>query len=282
MEIQIKALAKINLFLHVLGKKENGYHALDSLVAFASDLYDAITIKESAKDKITQSPSSRYRVMGDNILENTLRALRERKKFPHLEIEVQKNIPIGGGLGGGSSDSAAVINYINTQYELKLSPQELLALATTLGADVPVCLKQKASYFTGIGEIVEQVITWPKLYAALVCPDKQIITKNAFSMGFNAYKTLAPRNIGFADTAQLLNMLSTQENMLLENALLIAPDLSNILERINQTKDCILSRMSGSGSTCFGLFKNKVDATNAAHCLESLFPYYSIYTTELI
>jgi 4-diphosphocytidyl-2-C-methyl-D-erythritol kinase len=276
-----KCYAKLNLFLHVLGKTANGYHELDSLAVIVEDLYDELIIEESKDNQIIIEGQWKNNLSGSNILEKVLAkfapVIGERK----FKIKLTKNIPIAAGLGGGSSNAAELIKFIITKFNLKLSETEITDYCVAIGADVPMFFYNKALYFNGIGEIISPIKTIPPLYALLVYPKILISTSEVFHKGFKEYKKKTDHQYSFKTTEELLRYLKHTSNDLFANSLALEPQLQNVVQAIKENNGCKLARMSGSGSTCFGLFTNIKQAKAALNALQKKNPHYSIYVSKL-
>ena len=239
--MKIQAPAKLNLSLEVTGKRPDGYHLLESDVIFLS-LYDELEF-EPAEDLFLNSN------IADNIILKAARSLHPTKG---AKIKLRKNIPMGGGLGGGSADAAATLIVLNKLWELNLPEKKLYEIALSLGADVPVCLfshlqKTNTAHFSGVGEIVTHASPRPYWYFLLVNPNKNLPTINVF------------REYELGNTAP-----TGHKNDLEYAAIKLVPDIAHILEFLKSTKGNLFARMTGTGSTCFAVYENIDDATNAA------------------
>lgn len=258
--LKIKAPAKVNLFLHVTGKRNNGYHNLESLFVF-TEFGDEISIKESIEDKI--SFKGKFSKNLDSKNNTAIKALSLFKKETGIKteynIKIKKNIPVEAGLGGGSADAASVLNSLNKLNKNKLSKEKLKEIAFRIGADVPACLYKTAVLVTGIGEKIRPVKIKDKLFILLVNPLKNLSTEKVFKEGFTKYE----KEKFYNKKTLLLDEIIKQKNSLEENAVKIVPEIKEVLGLIDKTKNCQLSRMSGSGATCFGIYKTKKDLDNA-------------------
>jgi 4-diphosphocytidyl-2-C-methyl-D-erythritol kinase len=255
LNMRIHPPAKINLFLHVVGRRADSYHLLESLFA-PLQCCDEIQIEKSDILKVE--------VHGADIEDLNLRKVTDLlcqetgcDLTPHIILN--KKIPIGAGLGGGTSDAAKVILALNELYQLNLTPQKLLDIAIKIGADVPFFLQEKAAFVSGIGEVVTPVKLDLQLNLLLVNPGIHISTPQAFKLGFSQFSP----NIGAPTKETLIENIYTGRNDITHNACIIAPQLNRLLEDIQKSSECIVARMSGSGSTCFGLFHSITAAKNA-------------------
>ena len=251
------APAKINLTLHVTGQRADGYHLLDSLVVFA-DLGDELRLQLAAEPalRVSGPMAAGVPVGADNLV---LRAARLMGVT--LDIALDKVLPAAAGIGGGSSDAAAVM-----RGAVALCPEVALPAdaGLSLGADLPVCLMARAARMSGIGEQVQAVPDMPDLHAVLVNPGVGVSTAAIF--GSLARKDNAPmpqvlpRWTGAADLAA---WLALQRNDMQAAAVAFAPQIGDVLAALAQTRGCLLARMSGSGATCFGLYAD-ADTARAA------------------
>lgn len=277
----IKCPAKINLFLHVLGKNYSGYHNLDSLVMFAEDLYDELIISEAEDNRIEVLGKWQHLLSGKNILQIALEKLSHFIGDKKFHVKLIKNIPIGAGLGGGSSNAAALIKYFVEEFKLPFSTQGVIELLTTIGADSPMFYYGRSLYFNGIGEVISLVDNIPPLWAVFLYPNAFTLTRNIFTMGFDEYRTQTARQRHFQNAEDVFAYLKNTTNDLYKNTLSLVPHLAEIIEEISNVEGCKFARMSGSGSTCFGLFDNIKQAEQGFDYLQKKFPSYAIYVTKL-
>lgn len=255
------ARAKINLALHVTGRREDGYHLLDSLVAFA-DFGDVITVApaESLTLSITGPMAGDLSVGADNLV---MRAAQAISLGQGAAITLDKQLPIASGIGGGSADAAAVLDALSELWDCPLPvPRELLAL----GADVPVCLAGKAARMEGIGEVITPLIL-PHAYVVLANPGLELHTADVFR-ALDGHDNPALPEVGdLRDAMGLAHYLNSCRNDLEAAARTLAPQIGDVLAAFWATPDCLMVRMSGSGATCFGLFATAAQATWAADLL---------------
>ena len=265
------ALAKINLCLHVTGRRGDGYHLLDSLVAFA-DVGD--TLSATAHDAIAlaiDGPFGAGLSSGpDNLVRKAARVLAERLDRPvGASIRLDKSLPVASGIGGGSADAAATLRLL---CELWAVPDpvraELPALAFTLGADVPVCLAGVSSRMRGVGDQLAPM-PLPGFGLLLVNPGRGVSTADVFHALYRSRaQGSGPLTIpGFDNVEALAIWLSRQANDLQAPALEICPEIGDVLQALRRTPGCLLARMSGSGATCFGLYATAERAAEAANQL---------------
>ena len=260
MAIEAFARAKINLALHVTGRRADGYHLLDSIVAFV-DLGDRITVAPSDSLSLTLTgPFAAGLSSKDNLV---LRAARALHPTLGAAITLEKNLPIASGIGGGSSDAAATLHALSRLWQQPLpAPEAVLAL----GADVPVCLAGHPARLQGIGEKVAP-LTLPQAWLVLCNPGVALATAHVFAaLQSRANPPLDPPP-AFRDAADLARYLHSQRNDLAAPACSLAPEITATLAALAAQPDCLLARMSGSGATCFGLFATATAAQSAARSL---------------
>ena len=255
-----KGYAKINLALHVTGIQADGYHSLDSIVVF-TDVFDRLFFKRSLKHVVTSTGEFSGSI---NVQENSI--LQALKLFGNgltdrFSINLEKNLPIGAGLGGGSADAAAVIRFITNNSKHLMPSYEVLS---KIGADIPVCVLSVASRVEGIGEIVRPLdMSEINLWVVLVNPDIFVSTGSIFEEVTEKYNQPLESFIDLSSTDQFIDYLKRQRNDLQTIAIKKHPEINKVLNTIEETEDVLLSRMSGSGSTCFGLYRNQDIAKKA-------------------
>ncbi len=256
--------AKINLFLHILGKRDDGYHLLQSLVTFA-DFGDWITLTPAKAFSLqVTGPYADFTPVENNIVERAARRLAQiTNNTINLSILIEKNIPVGAGLGGGSSNAAAILHALLKYWSIEIKPDILNPILLELGADVPLCFIQKTALVFGVGEIINPVSIPNNLYAVLIYPNKHCSTADIFEAYGQKFSSVLEYNLEDWND-DFLHRLKTTKNDLTSAAINNIADIQNILTVFEKQKDCIFSRMTGSGSCYFGLFKTKDAADNAA------------------
>ncbi|MBI4922891.1 MAG: 4-(cytidine 5'-diphospho)-2-C-methyl-D-erythritol kinase [Devosia nanyangense] len=281
------APAKINLALHVTGRRADGYHSLEMLVAFA-EVGDELEAAPARKDSlsITGPFAAALGNSEGNLVLRALAAFRARwpEALPDgLAITLRKNLPVAAGLGGGSADAAAALRLFATMSSEAIAFADLFALATTLGADVPMCLHSRPAEVRGIGEIVLPLKHFPACHVVLVNPLVPVVTAEAFR---KLERRDNPGLPAIADPlmrpAQLGLWLGETRNDLEAPALAIAPIVGELIEHLAGVDGCILARMSGSGATVFGLFGSSNQAHQAAHDLRERWPDFWVAAAPLI
>jgi 4-diphosphocytidyl-2-C-methyl-D-erythritol kinase len=281
------APAKINLALHVTGRRADGYHALEMLVAFA-EVGDELEATPAGRDSLAiTGPFAAGLGNGDsNLVLRALAAFRVRwpGTLPEgIALRLAKNLPVAAGLGGGSADAAAALRLFAAMAGPGIPFTDLLDLARTLGADVPMCLYSRPAEVRGIGEIVLPLKHFPACHVVLVNPLVPVVTADVF-------RRLERReNPGLPDLgdpltrpAQLGLWLGETRNDLEAPAIAMVPAIGNLIAHLRVASGCILARMSGSGATVFGLFGSSAQAHQAAHDLRETWPGYWVAAAPLI
>jgi 4-diphosphocytidyl-2-C-methyl-D-erythritol kinase len=281
------APAKVNLTLRVLGRRGDGYHEIESLVAFA-DFGDRLDFAPGGALSLTVGgpDAAQAGADDDNLVLKASRALAER--VPGLKagaFRLEKNLPVAAGLGGGSSDAAAALRLLARANGLSSDDARLYAAARATGADVPVCLDPWSRLMRGIVEILSGPLALPPLPALLVNPGVALATKLVFAGWTPAREAVVPLDIaGLAkikSAEQLVACLDAQANDLEGAAIKLAPVVGNVLVALRALAGCRLARMSGSGSTCFGLFPSAGETSAAAKILRRKYPGWWVCETKL-
>ncbi|MEM8630441.1 MAG: 4-(cytidine 5'-diphospho)-2-C-methyl-D-erythritol kinase [Pseudomonadota bacterium] len=278
MKVEVFAPAKINLALHVTGQRADGYHLIDSLVGFAA-FGDMLRLSPAEMPEIIVSGSEAAGVPSDasNL---ALRASARAAAGVPVSIALEKRLPAASGIGGGSADAAAVLRGL-CALGARLSDTDLAAAALELGADVPMCLDPVPSRVRGIGEDLTPV-KLPGLPCVLVNPRVAVSTPGVFArLQTRANPGLTPSPVGWYGVTEFVHWLGRQRNDLQPPACALAPVIGEVLEAISLAPDCLLSRMSGSGATCFGLYETEASAKAAAERLLADHPEWWIQATVL-
>jgi 4-diphosphocytidyl-2-C-methyl-D-erythritol kinase len=257
------APAKINLYLHVVGRREDGYHLLDSLVVFAT-VGDRVTV--SAADGLSLSVTGRFaaglRGDGDNLVLRAAHALAAHAGVrAGGKLVLEKNLPVASGIGGGSADAAATLRLLCRFWGFEPARGDLQRVARGLGADVPVCLDSRPALMSGIGEILAPAPALPDIGLVLINPGVAVSTPSVFRARTGPFSEPA----AFDEREDnLAASLHATRNDLAAPACLLAPAIGDALRTLAAIPGCLLARMSGSGATCFGLFDTRVAAEDAA------------------
>ena len=282
-QISVHAAAKINLFLHVTGRREDGYHELDSLVGFTA-FGDRISV--DASDEITLRVDGPFSdglpVNDDNLVIAAAGLLAEEAGYQGgAAITLQKNLPVSSGIGGGSADAAATLQALNRLWGVGASPQILATIGLRLGADVPVCLRSKTARMSGIGEIILPMDPLPDLGVLLVNPGVAVSTPLVFKARKGAFSPA----VDLSDPRggkELCEFLALQQNDLQIPALDLVPVIAQVLETLSGLEGCRLSRLSGSGATCFGLFDDEAGAVAACDAVSAYHPDWWVQPTHFV
>ncbi len=284
--MRITAPAKLNLCLHVTGKRTDGYHLLHSLMAFTS-LCDVITISDAKAFTFSLGGSGAVFLQQDlneNIIQKTVRLVAEAANIePKISIQLEKNTPVGAGLGGGSADAGAMLRLLKDYWKLALPEDTWDNIALELGADVPFCYRGKAGLVQGIGEVITDVAAVPPLWAVLVNPNKPLSTQEVFKRGVKAYSDVSHLgDVDWSNVTSFLAWLENTKNDLQAPAIEIMPEIAEILSVLEKQDEVIFSRMSGSGATCFGLCSTSDEAHIAAQNIQKNFPHWWVKKVALL
>ena len=264
--LRLTARAKINLYLHVVGRRADGYHLMDSLVCFA-ELGDELTIAPDARLSLAlDGPFAPALSSSDNLV---LRAARLVDPGRGAALRLNKQLPVAAGIGGGSADAAAALVGLSRLWDLPLPRvSEVLAL----GADLPVCLAGGPSFVGGIGEMLVAAPALPPTYLLLANPRRPLPTLEVFRRygqdSGGRYSAPARWADVPADAGELAGRLAERGNDLTEAAIALVPEIGDLLTAIEAAPGCLLARMSGSGASCFGLFAASEAAAKAAASLQ--------------
>jgi 4-diphosphocytidyl-2-C-methyl-D-erythritol kinase len=309
-----RAPAKVNLTLRVIGRRPDGYHDIESLVAFAA-VGDTLTL--------TPAPTLALTVRGptaaasgnpdDNLVLKAARALAERVEgLKTGRFTLSKLLPVAAGLGGGSADAAAALRLLARANKIAPGDPRLMAAARVTGADVPVCLDPRPRFMRGIGDVLSEPLVLPRLPTVLVNPGVAVPTRDVFAaLSAKATGVAVPSPLvgegkgggsellramfspistptpdpspqgGGESLAALLRHLSEDRNDLEAPAVAIQPVIAKVLDGLRRLPGCRLARMSGSGATCFGLFGSAREATAAAQALRKRQPAWWVRATTL-
>jgi len=280
------APAKVNLTLSVLGRRADGYHLLDSLVAFAG-VGDRLTLNPGEVLSLSvRGGAAAAGPVADNLVFKAALALKA--ELPALKVgrfTLDKRLPVAAGLGGGSSDAAATLRLLARINRLDPANPRLLKVARKLGADVPVCVDPRSRRMRGIGEVLSAPLSMPKLPAVLVNPGVALPTKDVFAMlgltpGGPRKRAVRASSLPTGRDA-LVEFLARQGNDLELPAIKLAPAVARVLAALRGEGGCGLARMSGSGATCFGLFGSPRAAVVAARNISAAHPRWWVKATVI-
>lgn len=257
------AAAKINLHLHVTGRRPDGYHLLDSLVMFA-DIGDVVeAVPGDGLSLVVDGPfAAGLGGEADNLV---LRAARRLAALagvtPNAALRLTKWLPVASGIGGGSADAAAALRVLCGLWGVA---PELSALAAALGADVPACLASRPALLGGVGETLQEVPALPEFGLLLVNPGVAVPTPAVFAAREAGSTPACRLPAAWPDLDAFIGWLTPLRNDLEAPARRLCPQIGAVLAAIGDLEGCRLARMSGSGATCFGLFETPEAARQAA------------------
>lgn len=275
----MSARAKLNLALHVTGRRADGYHVLHSLVGFA-DIGDEVRVEPTSQDSLTVDGVFADAVppLADNTMGAALSLVRRWDRDALAQgavgIHLTKSLPVASGIGGGSADAAALINLLT---EGRFLSGTEMADCLSLGADVPMCLVGRSAIVSGIGEDNDHVAL-PETHAVLVNPRVQVSTPAVFSVLRNKTNAPMPSWTGPRGFAGLVSYLKTTRNDLMAPAITLAPDIQDCL---NALADAPFGRMSGSGATCFALLETERAAEDLTVQIKHAHPGWWVQATKL-
>lgn len=273
--MEIKAYGKINLSLDVTGTLPNGYHSV-SMVMQSVKLCDIISLEKNDTKKIAVICDNENVPCGrENIAYRACELMVEEFDLPYgFDIEIKKNIPLAGGMAGGSADAAAVMRAINEICSLNQTEEKLMELGLRLGADVPFCIQTRPSLAEGIGEKLTRIKGLSKdLHILLVNPNVLISTKEIYNLidKNKNYNTVDNKNL--IQALKDRNLDAAKENMknvMQEVTSTICPEIDKIIKKLYENGACV-ALMSGSGATCYGVFKDKNKAILAQNAFNNYF-----------
>jgi 4-diphosphocytidyl-2-C-methyl-D-erythritol kinase len=274
------APAKVNLTLRVIRRRDDGYHEIESLVAFA-DFGDRLSFSRSGKLALSvRGPAAAAAGQGDdNLVLRAARALAARRPGIALgAFDLDKRLPVAAGLGGGSADAGAALRLLARANKIVGDDADLYAAAGACGADVPVCLDARARIMRGIGDLLSDPLALPPLPAMLVNPGVAVPTKSVFARWKPAGFASAGLDMAAVADAtgrdQLFALLAAQSNDLEVPAIALQPVIAEVLAVLRELPGCRLARMSGSGATCFALFATAAAARAAVKTVRGKRPQW--------
>lgn len=282
MLVSERAHAKINLALHITGRRADGYHELDSIVAFA-DVADVLTMAPADRVSLDITGPFAGELHGDGT-NSVLSAWRLLDDFSRqrgaalapVKFRLEKNLPVASGIGGGSADAAATLRGLIRLFDVSISGRDLNELALQLGADVPVCLLQQSSRMSGIGEMIEPIESELPPAIVLVNPGIPAPTAKVFeSLNLHCGQS-------FGTGIGNLHDIQSWRNDLTAPALTLVPEIADVIGSLIFQPDGVCSRMSGSGATCFGLFESPENAQIAADAIAEKHPNWWVAAAMLL
>jgi 4-diphosphocytidyl-2-C-methyl-D-erythritol kinase len=282
--VTVFAPAKINLFLHVLGRRADGYHLVDSLIAFANigDELVAAPAKMLSLSIGGAEAAALVGLGGDNLVMRAARALASRHGvITGAALRLDKELPVASGIGGGASDAAAALRALASLWRVPLDAAAM-EIAARLGADGPACLDGRPVWVGGTGERLDPLPTLPSLGVVLANPRRQLPTAAVFRSWRGNFAAGEQRRTRFSRGADLVALVARCRNDLTEAALRLTPEIATVLARLAALPGAYLSRMSGSGATCFALFSNRAVADRAAAFLAASEPGWWVRSGALL
>ncbi|MFZ5735074.1 MAG: 4-(cytidine 5'-diphospho)-2-C-methyl-D-erythritol kinase [Pseudomonadota bacterium] len=286
------ARAKVNLTLRVLGRRADGYHDLESLVAFA-DCADTLTLMSGDRLGLTMTGPRAAECGGleDNLVTRVAAALAERVdglRTGHFTLD--KHLPVAAGIGGGSADAAAALRLLARANNLDLADPRIADVARETGADIPVCVASKACLMAGIGEELTP-LPLPAMFCVMVNPRVGVATRDVFTaLGLKNGELL----VGATDVMQALQwpedgagadawieVVGSGINDLEKPALEVQPLIGDVLDALRDAEGAQFARMSGSGATCFAIFKTGGAAQKAAAAIQQAHPGWWVHAGVL-
>ena len=278
------APAKINLALHVTGQRPDGYHLIESIVTFA-DIGDHLTFSPADEDHLSLSGPFAPAITGGpgNLVARArdgLRRLLQARgvEAPAVAIHLEKNLPVASGIGGGSADAAATLRGLLRLWSAGgVGTGEIEALALSIGADVPMCLTGRPLIASGIGEKLSPLPDMPRFALVLGNPLRGVSTPEVFSRLASRQN---PRLV-LNDPPDWMSSLAAARNDLQGPASDLVPEIGELCDLL-RSQGAVLTRMSGSGATCFGIFDSRPSADHAVGMLQAAMPDWYFASTETI
>lgn len=272
--IRVEAPAKVNLYLHVVGRRSDGYHLLDSLVVFPA-IGDRIEVEPADALSLTVTGPFAAAVPADddNLVLRAARMLASAADPTQgAHIRLIKRLPAASGIGGGSADAAATLRALKRLWQIDPAAVDLERVALALGADVPMCLAGRTVFVSGIGERLSQAPPLPPFALLLANPGVGVSTPAVFAARKGPFSHAAPFAETPPDVASLARLLAARDNDLGVAAEALAPEIGRVRAALAATPGALLARMSGSGATCFALYAARDQAEAARSLLAARYP----------
>lgn len=282
--MELKALAKINLGLDVLGRRENGYHDV-RMIMQSVYLYDEVKLDQSEEPGIRVRTNLGFLPTGEgNIAYKAAQMLTDEFGIgPGIDISLNKHIPVAAGLAGGSADAAAVLFGLNRMFGLKLSQKELMERGVKLGADVPYCIMRGTVLAEGIGEELTVLPAMPKCTVLIAKPPVSVSTKVVYEALDAREITVHPDIDGIIEglkEGNLKRIASSMGNVLESVTIPMHPVIEQIKDEM-KSAGALNAMMSGSGPTVFGLFENRAAARDAQRRIREKALTRQVYVTSI-
>ena len=267
--IEEAAPAKVNLYLHVTGRREDGYHLLDSVAVFGPAA-DSLALRPA--DELSLALDGPFgealATEPDNLVLRAARALAAEAGVPaRVALRLTKRLPVASGIGGGSADAAAALRGLDRLWSLGMGEARLAAIAAPLGADIPVCVASRPARMGGVGEMLTAAPALPSCGLLLVNPGVALPTPTVFKARKGPFTPPPTLPAAWPDATAMAQDLAGLRNDLEAPAIALCPVVAEALAALRALPDCLLARMSGSGATCFGLFGDVAAARRAAELL---------------
>jgi 4-diphosphocytidyl-2-C-methyl-D-erythritol kinase len=263
------APAKVNLYLHVTGRRADGYHLLDSLAVFGPAMDSLVAEPAEELTLALDGPfGAALQAEPDNLVLRAARALAAEKGIAAgAALRLVKRLPVASGIGGGSADAAAALRALNALWGCGLDEAALARVAAPLGADIPVCVSNRAMRMQGVGEVLLPTPHLPDCGLLLVNPGVALPTPAVFKARSGGFTPIADLPRAWPDAITMARALAGLRNDLESAAVQLCPVIEEVLAALRELPGCLLARMSGSGATCYGLFTDAAAARDAAAML---------------
>ena len=269
MALRQHAPAKINLYLHVTGRRDDGYHLLDSLVVFAGagDVLQAVASRALTL-AVGGPEAAALAAEPDNLVLRAARALADAAGIaPRAALSLEKALPVASGIGGGSADAAAALRALNILWNIGWPEARLQDIALGLGADIPACVASRPCRMSGIGETLAPPPRLPRCGLVLANPRVALPTPDVFRARTGGFSAPPSLPAAWSDVAAMAGDLAMLRNDLEPAAVGLCPAVDDVLAALRRLPGCLLARMSGSGATCFAILPDASAATRAAMSL---------------
>ncbi len=278
------APAKLNLYLHITGRRDDGYHLLESLIVF-TEFGDVVTV--SPADELSLTVHGPFACAiddlgADNLVMRAATALATGAGVSRgAAIDLEKRLPVAAGIGGGSADAAATLRALIRLWGIEIEDRAIHDMALKLGADVPACLAGRPVVATGIGDMLASLgAGWPAFDIVLVNPGTPLSTPAVFRARSGPFRKPVPFSGLGVDRGDAITESVKRDNDLEAPACALEPAVRRVLAALRRQNECLLARMSGSGATCFGIFESAHAASQAARSLREQEPNWWVVATK--
>ena len=282
--LRMAAPAKLNLYLHVTGKRPDGYHLLDGLVAFA-EIHDTLAIAPARSLEFRADGPFAAALGADdsNLVVRAARALAVvAGRDPDVRLGLTKRLPVASGIGGGSADAAACLRGLAALWGLDPAGPASRDVAARLGSDIPVCIDGRAGFIGGIGTEIDRAPPLPPAWLVLANPGIGLPTPDVYRARQGGFTPPMRFADAFATAAELAECLALRCNDLTSSAVALVPEIEMVLGAIQSSAGCLLARMSGSGATCFGLYGAAEAAEASAAAIREEHPRWWVAAGRLL